>query len=324
MQAGEKFEVELILNELSIHGQFENLTDFQRAIGQVLAMRKMARQYGRELRCHRNAINAQVTPNLTMPKAVQALSIDSRRSLMQWLTRYGPFWEDVRQHGEDDWFELNNEIVTDSAVGEAAYCGFYGITYALVSINPSSWLISPLSVNWQKDSEVKSIDVLNFWEANALKEFLVATPMPFRSWEDLDTAARSRFPDLTFSPDSFDPLRGHPFSKSVSNRLFQLLNVLHELKNCFNEHGERTSVGHEIYQKHFMGDKAWFSDSSEREKTAFVNELTFRHPGNYQESLFCTWHGKEKSYQFRIHFSWPIRSDKPLYVVYIGPKITKR
>ena len=26
----------------------------------------------------------------------------------------------------------------------------------------------------------------------------------------------------------------------------------------------------------------------------------------------------------RIHFSWPIRLDKPLYVMYIGQKITRR
>ena len=26
----------------------------------------------------------------------------------------------------------------------------------------------------------------------------------------------------------------------------------------------------------------------------------------------------------RLHFSWPIRADEPVYVVYVGPKLTKR
>ena len=26
----------------------------------------------------------------------------------------------------------------------------------------------------------------------------------------------------------------------------------------------------------------------------------------------------------RLHFSWPIRSGKPVYIVYAGPKITRR
>jgi hypothetical protein len=42
------------------------------------------------------------------------------------------------------------------------------------------------------------------------------------------------------------------------------------------------------------------------------------------EKIFCTWHGKVKTPQYRIHFSWPISAVAPLYVVYIGPKITKR
>lgn len=79
-----------------------------------------------------------------------------------------------------------------------------------------------------------------------------------------------------------------------------------------------------MFQLHFTGDKAWFSDSSSTEKSDFRKELTFRHPMNAGEYLFCTWHGKVKTPQLRIHFSWPIRASDPLYVVYIGPKITKQ
>ena len=100
--------------------------------------------------------------------------------------------------------------------------------------------------------------------------------------------------------------------------------VLHELKNCFDEDGERTPAGHSLYQKHFTGDKAWFSDSSVTEKRNFRTELTFPNPSLPGESLFCTWHGKVKTPQLRIHFSWPIRATEPLYVVYVGPKLTKR
>ena len=87
-----------------------------------MAMRATARRFGKEFYCHRNVVNAQVTPDLTMPQAVRALTRDQCRVLMQWLTRRGPFWEDARQHSGDDWLECKGEIVTDSAVGEAAYC----------------------------------------------------------------------------------------------------------------------------------------------------------------------------------------------------------
>ena len=73
-----------------------------------------------------------------------------------------------------------------------------------------------------------------------------------------------------------------------------------------------------------MGDKAWFSDSSEGEKHAFKSSLTFPHPDDDGKTLFCTWHGKVSHMVMRLHFSWPIRKGKPVYIVYAGPKITKK
>ena len=109
-----------------MHGQFTNLGAFRDAIGRVMAIREAARRFGRDLQCHRNVVNAQVTNDLTMPQAVQSLSSEQRRALMQWLTRRGPFWEDIREHGEEDLMEHNDEVVTDTAVGEAAYCLIHG------------------------------------------------------------------------------------------------------------------------------------------------------------------------------------------------------
>ena len=103
-----------------------------------MAMRELARgQYGRELQCHRNVAGAQVTHDLSMPQAIQGLSKDKRRALMQWLTRSGPFWDDHRQHGGDDYLECNGELVTDTAAGEAALRLFHGTSCGLVSMDPS-------------------------------------------------------------------------------------------------------------------------------------------------------------------------------------------
>ena len=243
---------------------------------------------------------------------------------MQWLNRHGPFWDDDRQHGVDDWFEYNGEIVTDTAVGEAAHRLFHEIPYSLVSMNPSCWTTSPLSVVWHDSRDTRRVDVLNYWDAGELQVALAATAAPLASWTELEAAARSLYQDLTFSQDSFKPLNGLPFAKGAAENPLQRLNILHDFKNCFDGRGERTSRGHYTYQQHFTGDKAWFSDSTDGEKSAFRQELTFPHPVHAGKYLFCTWHGKVKTPQLRIHFSWPIRANEPLYVVYIGPKITKR
>lgn len=313
-----------MLNDCSIHGQFHSLGAFRDAIGRVMAIRATARRFGRDIQCHRNVAHRQVTHNMSMPRAIQVLSRDECSALMQWLTRRGPFWEDARRHSDDDWLECNGEIVTDTAVGEAAYCLLHSVARSLVSLAPSSWLASPLLVEWHEDGNVRRVDVPNYWDAADLRAALTATLPPPGSWSDLESAVRSRYPDLSFSSESFKPLQGHPFGKGAAERVLSLLGVLHDLKNCFNARGERTSAGHDLVQQHFTGDKAWFSDSSDTEKSAFKRDLTFPHPAVAGEPLFCTWHGKVKTPQLRIHFSWPIRASEPLYIVYVGPKITKR
>ena len=262
-----------------------------------------------------------------MPQAIQALDPNSRRALMAWLTRHGPFWEDAREHGEDDYldcFRYDGRIVTDTAVGEAAFCTLHGLERNLVSVVPSLWRFSPVAVELHEDAELRSIEVRNYWDAKELQRVLEGESPPLRPWRELEATARNRCQALTFSPESFEPLRGHPFHEGAAGRVLLRLLVLQRITACFDDRGERTLEGHQLYQKHFTGAKSWFSDSSATEKNAFEAELTFPHPTAGGESLFCTWHGKVKSPQLRIHFSWPIRADEPVYVVYVGPKITKR
>lgn len=243
---------------------------------------------------------------------------------MQWLTRRGPFWEDFRQHsGDSDLLEYNGELVTDTAVGEAAYCVMNGIGRALVSLLPSSWLISPLNVNWHDNGHIRSVEVFNYWSPMDMEAALEAAPVQLRSWKELEDVARARFPALAFANDSFDPLNGHPFGKGIAERLLLRFSVLHTLRNSVAEHGEWTPEGHSLYRKHFIGQNAWFSDSTDSEKVKFKHEFTFPHPVKAGERLFCPWHGKVKTRQLRIHFSWPIQADEPLYIVYVGPKIAK-
>ena len=246
---------------------------------------------------------------------------------MQWIDRSGPFWNVEREHGENDYFECNDEIVTDSAIGEAAYRSIYGSRCDLVSATPSEWDFSPVNVTWRRESEglYDQIASLENWrDPSSLEDKLRDIPPPLQSWDDLKKISESRFTNLSFTPDCFKPLAGLPFAASTALSCTQLLDILEQLARAFDQEGKRTPEGHAIYQKHFTGQNALFSDSSETEKNDFANALHFPHPEYRGESLFCPWHGKERHMKFRLHFSWPIRYEEPVYVVYIGPKITKR
>jgi hypothetical protein len=281
------------------------------------------KQFGRELYCHRNLAKAQATRDLTLQQAVQQLDLNKRRDVMTWLTKQGPFWEDARSHDPDDYFECQEQVVTDTALGEAAYACFSGSEYQLISLAPSDWMFTPIPVVWWSD-DVVNIEVPNYWEIITLETALRAASPPIRSWEQLASVMQRRCTNLIFANDCFEPLSGHPFVNSAAQRIIELLGTLDKFKNCFDTKGQRTSEGQRIYQDHFAGEKAWFTDSSGSEKNEFKTELTFKHPDKDTETIFCTWHGKVKTPQLRIHFSWPIRVNEPLYVVYIGPKRTKK
>jgi hypothetical protein len=323
--------LEFLVNDLSIHSQFSGLESFKNSIENVMKIRRILAQYGRALFCHKDLLFAKIAPGIIMPQAINALDKNKRTALLGWMTKSGPFWEDVRMHSPDEWLEYNNDIVTDSAVGETAWGCFIGNQRNLVSFTPSDWEFSPVEVKWINNKNVQEIiQVKNFWDSENIEEYLKKVQPPLRSWPQLESEAKGKFNKLIFTSGSFKPLRGLPFVSSSAYRIFFILSILNKLKNSFNEDSERTSEGHAIYQEFFTGKSgkggrgSIFSDSSDSEKQDFKSNLTFQHPEKENETIFCPMHGKIQTPQMRVHFSWPVRANQPLYVVYIGEKITKR
>ena len=320
--------MELLANDQSLHEQFHSVAAFREAFSRVMGMRNAARVFGRELHCQRALLIMNPIARMSMQQAIMAFPIENeRRAAMVWLSRAGPFWDDARQHTAGDWLESGDEVVTDTAIGEAAFRMVHGVGCGLVSFFPSSWNFTPIEVWWRReDAELgdRSVALENWWEVTALREALRSSLPSIASWDGLREASRKRFGALTFADGCFEPLRGVPFSKSAADRFVVLLGVLDQLARAFDERGERNAEGHRISQDHFTGECALFSDSSSSEKRKFRRELTFTHPEDATRSLFCPWHGKVSHLTLRLHFSWPVEAEKPVYIVYAGPKITKR
>lgn len=291
-----------------------------------MEMRNVARQWKRDIYCTRRMVEAMPMPGVPMPAAVQGLNEAQRRSVLQWLNRSGPFWDEERQHGEDEWLEdAEGEIVTDSAVGEAAYRTLIGIDASLVSVVPSDWDRSPVWVTRRREdgeTEGERIQLDNWRDAIALAKALEDAAPPMGSWQAVSEVAVGKFERLMFADDCFEALDGVPFAKKAADRLISLFDVLNRLGDCFDEDG-MTQQGHQIREQYFTGGSALFSDSSTTEKREFRRKLSFKHPKSGESVLFG-WHGKMSRHTLRFHFSWPIRANEPIYVVYVGPKITKR
>lgn len=320
--------MDLLANELSVHGQFYDLARFRDALRGLMAVRTTARRFGREIQCNRTFLNRMPVADMPMQQAIANLGADSqRRAVMTWLTRRGPFWDDLREHGEDDYLECGGGVVTDTSVGEAAFRTLHGVECGLVSLAPSAWCYAPLDVTWVREGEGlrnRDAEVENCWNPEPLEAALQRRARPLASWDDLREVSHRRFPGLTFAEDCFAPLVGVPFSKSAADRFVALLDILDRLTRAFDDTGHRGAEGHRIIRDFFTGERAWFSDSSESEKRDFRRELTFVDPANPSRPVFCPWHGKVSHLTLRLHFSWPVEAGKPVYVAYAGSKITKR
>ena len=317
--------MDLLLNDLSIHQQFPSLAEFREAVRRIVAMRESASRLGRRLYCHHNTVNRHIDADaaITVYDALQTFTRDEKRSLLTWLTKHGPFWEDSPEHSPNLWLEVNGEIVTETAVGEAAYCSAFGLDRRLVSFAPSQWERSPVTVT-MSDNGSTGIPVANYWTPADLETALQAAEPPISDWRRLEAVCRAKFQRLHFSAECFRHLDGQPFVPGAADRILSRLAILDRLMGAVDDQGRRTSEGNRLLREHFTGERAWFSDSSISEKRDFRRELTFNHPGRPGESLFCPWHGKVSNPPFRVHFPWPVSAGEPLYIVYVGLKITRR
>ena len=161
-----------VVYDLHIPG-CQSLKDRRSMLRPVLS--GVARRFGRNVYCHWALVHAEPVPGIRMQPAVQRLAGNERRALMSWLTRRGPFWDDLRRHDGNDWLECRGEIVTDTAVGEAAYRTQRGVACALISATPSDWDFSPVEVIWNREAEGlddQNAALENWRDAAALEEWL--------------------------------------------------------------------------------------------------------------------------------------------------------
>jgi hypothetical protein len=315
--------MDLFVNELSLHGQFSSLAPFVAALKEAIGCRSVAEHYRHPFYCLRAIAECEALPGATFKEAVrQTHDVNLIRVVMGWLDKHGPFWEDARTHGVCEYFECANNVVTDCSLGEATFRMAQERATATISFRESLFCLSPLRVVWYRSDDTQdAFDLPNFWERSALEAYLTERETAPQSWPELIQQARTHYTELTFINSILDPLSGEPFNATIAERIMVLLGILNRLKGCFERGTPLSTEGHQLIQDFFHGDRALFSDESNTNKRTFTKQLTFVTPAG--EEIFCPYHGKISFRYYRIHHSWPVVPDQPLYIAYIGPKITK-
>lgn len=318
----------LVVNELSLHEQFNDVKEFSKALLLLMNLRNTAIHFNRDIFHNGKLYAGNPTPNLNLYEAISKLDRNQQRAFSSWLSKKALWDNDFGQpHPDTEWFESCGDIVTDTALGEVGYRKIQGENWALVSFSPSDWNYSPIRVTWKiSDGEIgRNVEVPNFWENDTIRKKLEKLELPLSSWSELRKSSIRKFTKLSFTEKCFEDLEQIPFNSSTAIGLEKRFRILNELIIETDKTGRRSQRGHELYNNFFTGDRGYFSDSSDDEKRDFKNELTFSHPDISGESIFCPWHGKIRTSYIRIRFHFSsIKGGEPCYIVYVGQKLTKK
>lgn len=319
------------INELSLAGQFDSPEEFRVALEALLKLRNKELLLKSRLYCCSNELQScKVTATHNFPQALKALNDRTFTSIVRrWIDKAGPFWTDDRALNDDDYFECEKNDVTEQGLGEAARRKIQAIDARCFSFQGGFYFCgqTPIRViQGLSEAPIRTIEVDNCWQTSQIAASIQGQK-EYRNWNDVDIEIRSRFALLKIADDAMEPLRPVPFKKPITNRIFELLGVLNCLASETDEQGARSPNGKALYSKYFKGEQPCFTDESHKNKNnkLFKQRMTFKDPENENESILCTWHGKIKTSQIRIHFQWPrSEGETTIKVVYIGPKITKK
>ena len=320
--------MDVYLNELSLAGQFQSNRDFADALRTIMQCRSLVETGGSRLYSCYHLRNCLVTQETTFTNQVDAIaSREQKIDIIRWLGRSD--WMTARRHSEDDVFYWGSLDVTNRSVAEASYSIHQGFDSSCFSFQGGGWNKGEVKIEWlPNNSHQQPLTTNNYCTIDQIKEALLerertrqATPL--ESWDQLMVWCHEYCANLVVAGYVLDRLRPHPFVQAVAHQVRERLRILDFIAGAIDASGRRTPQGNEVYDLHFIGSRAWFTDESETNKTAFARDLTFVKPDDAQERLFCPWHAKISHFYYRVHFSWPPQPGAPIYVVYIGPKITK-
>lgn len=315
----------IFVNDLSINNQYNSATEFIRHLTYLMSLRMKNSNFSDHFICPRGISEKTICNGKTLRQIVQQYrNKDLTVAVLTWLDRSGPFLE-----SDDDDFgklicEINGSILEDCVLENVAtkiYRKEYVKTYSFDNCQPS-YSYTPLRVDYTGDSESGYVNIENLWSEAQLSTLVTDWKSRPENWEQLIQYLNENFSKLTFSDNILEYLSPHPFSNIISERAIILMDILDSYVRSHDDNKLRTSETNELIRNFFSGEKAPFTDESVTNIRDFSKEMTFDING---VSTLCSWHGKIKHQEFRIHFQYPFDSKmESIFVAYIGPKITKK
>lgn len=312
-----------MFNDASWDGSCHSKEHFLQCVGFCIQVHNELRKQGGGLEVGMGFLQGKLGFADSVEKACRLLHEDQRRRLRVWLDREGPFWDRPQQHCADEYFECEGDLVTDTALAEAAHVLSQRGDVVVVSLSSSKFTADPLRIIWHDGpSGTLEFDIPNATTLERVAELLEGALPDLESYGALISWVQRDCSYLEVVRDDMLDQMGSTFIPAVVRRGRELFAALNEIAEALQTGaGDRYKA---LCQEWLTGTR--FSDSSAAEKgdAEFRLRMRFKHPctGDY---LYCFWHGKVSTGVFRLHFEWPPPFlGRRLFVAYFGPKLTKK
>lgn len=291
----------------------------------LLAARAQFSVLRQALYCSRGMPETVVSASQKLSDIGRAMPRDKIGLLFQWVNKRGPFLDDHKESIDDDLFMLDEDDVTELGLGEAArrlVASRRAATLSSVDVDTSRFSAESLKIiHGLVEEPISVISVPNYTSPAELAKKLRSVRQPTTTtWNELLINCRNRFDRLNIGTHCERVLARIPYNPAAGRRIWNLLDLLQRIMTEMDENGRLSCKGKQLYYKHFVGKRAWFSDESDTRK-AEIQTFTFPDPAG-KGQLVCYWHGKVSTRSFRVHFEWPVkRPSESLKVAYIGPHL---
>ncbi len=268
-----------LFNDASWQGQCASLEEFRKCIRFCLEVnRTLQERGGAGLEVGYNFLQGRVGYVATVREALEQLSQAQKLQLRLWVDRNGPFWDRPGPaHSADEYFECAGEVVTDTALAEAAHLNHAGEPTVTVSLPATPYSTSTLDVTWGDGPHgTIQIEVENAVSVPEVVAMIQSSEVDFENYDQLIRWVQKECRHLAVVRKTMLMQLESAFVPAVAKRgreLFAALNAIVEAMKT-----GQTARHDALCREWLTGVR--MSDSSQTEKTDRVlnARLHFRHP----------------------------------------------
>lgn len=162
----------ILFNDACLNGTYTSISLVTSAIGRLMGLRRQLQSAGHGLRVCSTLIERRVTKTEGFKDLLYQLTEPQRRLIFLWFTKEGPWWDRPKLHSENEYFECNENLVTETSLAEAAHIKSQGESVVTISLAPSDFTSNPLCIVWRQREGTTSDEVFNvpnFWDDAVLQ-----------------------------------------------------------------------------------------------------------------------------------------------------------